>query len=588
MGQQHCINRTASTALACERRRDPHCCYREGMQLELDSFGTTALILVLAATVAFLAHRARQPLIIAFILVGVVVGPSALDWVNNAEALDLFAEIGIAILLFLVGLKLDVNLVRSVGPVALATGLGQIAIMAIVGFGISMLFGLDLIAAAVVGVAITFSSTIIVVKLLSDQRELDELHGRVALGLLIVQDVVVIVVMIVLTSLGGSSAAGIDIGAEALRILLSGGGLLVGIAVAMRWVLPWLLERVATSQELLIVWSVAWAIGIAALTDVLGFSIEVGAFLAGFALASTRYREQVHASLSGLRDFLLLFFFIVLGSELDFGAIGAQVPLAIVLSLFVLVGTPIFMIAIMSMMGYPARVGFRAGLAIAQISEFSLILIALTRDIGLVNTEIVGLVTLVALITIAGSSYLIPHSSAIATRLEPVLSRLQRNNARVPTPEPAARYDAIVFGHGRFGTQLIHELIGEGCRVLLVEWDPFAEVTLQDAHLDAHVDVVFGDARSPDFPEILPVRDVRFIISTVPDVDTNLVLAASLRRAGATCPIAVTVHTDDAAHLYRPALLDGTVSTVLHPFRDAADDALDTLKRLELAERDGA
>jgi Kef-type K+ transport system membrane component KefB len=507
------------------------------------------------------------------------------DWVHEAEALELFAEIGIAILLFLVGLKLDINLVRSVGPVALVTGLGQIVVTAIVGFGIALLFGLDLIAAAVVAVAITFSSTIIVVKLLGDHRKLDELHGRVALGLLIVQDVVVIVVMIVLTSIGSGATGGgsVDLGAEALRILLSGGGLLIGIAVAMRWVLPWLLDRVATSQELLIVWSVAWAIGIAAITDVLGFSIEVGAFLAGFALASTRYREQVHASLSGLRDFLLLFFFIVLGAELDFAAVGGQVPLAIALSLFVLVGTPIIMIGIMSLMGYPARVGFLAGLAIAQISEFSLILIALTRDIGLVDDDIVGLVTLVALITIAGSSYLIPYSEQIATRLEPLLNKLQRRSPRKAEPDASVHYDAIVFGHGRFGSQLVRELVGDGCRVLLVEWDPFAEVTLADAELTTHVDVVFGDARSPDFPETLPVRDVRFIISTVPDVDTNLVLATALRRAGATCPIAVTVHTDEAAHLYRAALIDETISTVLHPFRDAVDDALETLKRLEAA-----
>ncbi len=558
------------------------------MAFELDTFGITALILALAAGVAFIAHRARQPLIIAFIIVGIIAGPSVFDWVHEAEALELFAEIGIAILLFLVGLKLDVNLVRSVGPVALATGLGQIVVTAIVGFGIALLFGLDLVAAAVVAVAITFSSTIIVVKLLGDHRKLDELHGKVALGLLIVQDVVVIIVMIVLTSIGSGATDGgsVDLGAEAVRILLGGGGLLLGIGIAMRWVLPWLLDRVATSQELLIVWSVAWAIGIAALTDILGFSIEVGAFLAGFALASTRYREQVHASLSGLRDFLLLFFFIVLGAELDFAAIGGQVPLAIALSLFVLVGTPIIMIGIMSLMGYPARVGFLAGLAIAQISEFSLILIALTKDIGLVGDEIVGLVTLVALITIAASSYLIPYSEPIATRLEPLLNKLQRRSPRKAEPDASIRYDAIVFGHGRFGSQLVRELVGDGCHVLLVEWDPFAEVKLADAALANHVDVVFGDARSPEFPETLPVRDVRFIISTVPDVDTNLVLATALRHAGATCPIAVTVHTDEATHLYRQALIDETISTVLHPFREAADDALETLKRLEAAEPD--
>lgn len=553
--------------------------------MQLDAFGLTAAILVLAGAVAFVAHRLRQPLIIAFIVVGVLVGPSALNWVHEAEPLELFAEIGIAILLFLVGLKLDISLVRSVGPVALATGIGQIIVTVIAGFGIAFAFGLDPLGAAMVAIAITFSSTIIVVKLLSDQRELDELHGRVALGLLIVQDVVVIIVMIALTSIGD---AGSDPGGQALRILVSGGGLLAGIAVAMRWVLPWLLDRVATSQELLIVWSVAWAMGIAALTDVMGFSIEVGAFLAGFALASTRYREQVAASLSGLRDFLLLFFFIVLGAGLDFSAIGAQVPAAIALSLFVLIGTPLIMIGIMSLMGYPARVGFLAGLAIAQISEFSLILIALTRDLGFVDDDIVGLVTLIALITIAGSSYLIPHAKRIATRLEPLLSRLQRRTTRPVTAADGVQYDVIVFGNGRFGSQLVSALAAAGDRVLLVEWDPFAEVRVREADLAARVDVVFGDARSPDFPETLPVQGVRFIVSTVPDVDTNLVLASALRRHGATCPLAVTVHTDAQGHAYRHALIDGTVSTVLHPFRDAVDDAIETLHRLADAARDDA
>ena len=273
------------------------------MHLELDTFGLTAAILAVAGLVAFLAHRARQPLIIAFILVGIVVGPSVLGWVAEVEPLELFAEIGIAILLFLVGLKLDVNLIRSIGTVALLTGLGQVVFTSAIGFGIALLFGLDPIAALYVAVALTFSSTIIIVKLLSDKRELDELHGRIALGFLIVQDIVVIVAMIALTSFAGGGDA--PIGDQVLRLVLSAGGIFIGLFVMMRWVLPWLLKLLATSQELLVVWSVAWAVALAAVTDVLGFSIEVGAFLAGFALASTRYRESIAASLSGLRDFLL-------------------------------------------------------------------------------------------------------------------------------------------------------------------------------------------------------------------------------------------------------------------------------------------
>lgn len=547
------------------------------MPLELDTFGITAAILAVAGVVAFLAHRARQPLIIAFILVGIVVGPSALGWITEAEPLELFAEIGIAILLFLVGLKLDVALIRSIGVVALMTGLGQVVFTSAVGFGIALLFGLDPIAALYVAVALTFSSTIIIVKLLSDKRELDELHGRIALGFLIVQDIVVIVAMIALTTFAGGGEA--PIGDQVLRLVLSAGGLFLGLFVAMRWVLPWLLTLLASSQELLIVWSVAWAVTLAALTDVLGFSIEIGAFLAGFALASTRYREAIAASLSGLRDFLLLFFFIVLGAQLDFAAIGEQIPAAIVLSLFVLIGNPLIVLIIMGAMGYPSRVGFLAGLAVAQISEFSLILIALGRDLGQVGDDMVGLVTLVGLITIGGSTYMILYSKQLYAWLEPALRVFERRRPRPEPPFDAESVDAIVYGYGRFGRQLVRELAQSGHSVLVVEWDPYARTALDDP--SGPVTLVFGDASSPEFPEVLPVRTARWIISTLPDADTNLVLADALRRHGATCPIAVTVHNDDTAHRYRQALIDGTISTVLHPFREAADDLLEALARLE-------
>lgn len=557
-----------------------------GVDLPIDTFGLTAAILAVAGVVAFLAHRAKQPLLIAFILVGIIVGPSVLGWIDEAEPLELLAEIGIAMLLFLVGLKLDINLIRSIGIVALLTGLGQVVFTSAVGFGIALLFGLDPVAALYVAVALTFSSTIIIVKLLSDKRELDELHGRIALGFLIVQDIVVIVAMIALTSFAGGGDA--PIGDQVLRLVLSAGGIFIGLFLMMRWVLPWLLKSIASSQELLIVWSVAWAVALAAVTDVLGFSIEVGAFLAGFALASTRYRESIAASLSGLRDFLLLFFFIVLGAELDFSTIGDQIPAAIVFSLFVLIGNPIIVLIIMGAMGYPSRVGFLAGLAVAQISEFSLILIALGRDLGQVDDGIVGLVTLVGLITITGSTYMILYSKQLYSWLEPALRIFERKHTRPDQAFEGEQFDAIVFGHGRFGQQLVREIADSGCTVLVVEWDPYARVEIEAEHLADRVSVVFGDANSPEFPETLPVRHARWIISTLPDADTNLALSASLRRHGATCPIAVTVHTDSAETLYREALHEGVISTVLHPFRDAADDALEILKRLEDAEPESA
>ncbi|WP_150309071.1 cation:proton antiporter [Planctomonas psychrotolerans] len=544
----------------------------------MDPFGTTAAVLAVAALVAFAANRARQPLIVAFILVGILVGPSFLGWVEDAGELDLLAEIGIAILLFLVGLKLDLHLVRSIGGVALITGLGQVVFTSLVGYGLALWFGMPAIEALYVAVALTFSSTIIIVKLLSDKRELEELHGRIALGFLIVQDVVVIIVMIALSSLGGErGGTGLD---SVWVIVLGGTGLIVGMSAMMKWVLPRALELVATSQELLIVCSVAWAVSVAALTEWLGFSVEVGAFLAGFALASTRFRESIASSLTGLRDFLLLFFFIVLGSQLDFSAVGSQVPAAIAFSLFVLIGNPLIVLVIMGVMGYPKRVSFLAGLAVAQISEFSLILVALGRDLGHLDADTVGLVTLVGMITIGGSTYLILYSKQLFDLLSPVLGVFERRRPHDVPPPDGERFDVILFGNGRFGRRLIEQFTDAGHTVLVIDWDPYARLELRNAGLHSLVALRYGDADNPQFPETLPLASARWIVSTIADPDTNKVLAGSLRRHGATAPIAVTAHSGTAARQLAPEIERGAIDLILEPFGDASDDAITALRNL--------
>ncbi len=537
-----------------------------------DTFTTTSLVLAVAAVVAFLAHRARQPLIVAFIAVGVLVGPSVLNLVSDSEPLDLFAEIGIAVLLFLVGLKLDIQLVRTTGKVALTTGLGQVVFTSAIGFLLALVLGMAATTALYVAVALTFSSTIIIVKLLSDKRELDKLHGRIALGFLIVQDIVVVIAMIALTGLSGDGDTHIAV--QILRIVVTGTALLAGMWVVMRWVLPRVLTLVASSQELLIVSAVAWAVAIAALSDRIGFSVEVGAFLAGFALASTPYRESIASSLSGLRDFLLLFFFIQLGAQLDFSAIGAQVPAAIVLSLFVLIGNPIIVLIIMGTMRYARRVSFLSGLAVAQISEFSLILIALARDLGHVDNDAVGLVTLVGLITIGISTYMIIYSHQIFDRLSPLLKVFERRDAIADRDMVTEHFDVIVFGYGRFGRHLVQHLVAGGHRVMVVDWDPYGRVYLDDSTMCGNIKLVYGDADDPEFPASLPLAEARWIISTIARSDTSVVLARSLRRWGATGLIAVTALTVRDADRLHAAVREGAVDVVLQPFDDAADDAI--------------
>jgi len=525
-------------------------------------------VLAVAAVVGFIATRLKQPLIVAFIAVGIIVGPSVLGWVSEEASLELLAEIGIAVLLFLVGLKLDIHLVRTTGKVAVITGLGQVIFTSVVGFGIAYALGMSLVTSLYVAVALTFSSTIIIVKLLSDKRELDELHGRIAIGFLIVQDIVVVVVMIALTAFGGERDG--DLSTEVGLVLGKGAAFLLTIGVLTKWVLPRLLALVAQSRELLVVSAVAWAVSVAAVSDWLGFSTEVGAFLAGFALASTPFRESLASSLTGLRDFLLLFFFIELGSNLDFAEVGSQIPAAILLSAFVLIGNPIIVMVIMGVMGYPKRVSFLSGLAVAQISEFSLILVALGLQLGQIENETVGLVTLVGLITIGLSTYLILCSQQIFDRISPLLSVFEKRTPTVPDeahqPEPA---DVIMFGFGRFGTHLARQLAHEGQSVLVVDWDPHAATVIDIEG----VRVLYGDAEDPEFPSSLPLATATWVVSAVPRYDTNMVLIDAVRHWGFTGKIAVTAHTDaDAARIGR-----ADVDLVMQPFLEAADDTVEQL-----------
>ncbi|MEX0592850.1 MAG: cation:proton antiporter family protein [Nitriliruptoraceae bacterium] len=521
-----------------------------------------AAVLAVCVAAGVLAMLLRQPLIVGLIAAGISVGPEVLGLVESTSEIELLAKIGIALLLFVVGLKLDVRLVRKLGPVALATGLGQVAFTSIVGFAIAIGLGFDVVPALYIAVALTFSSTIIIVKLLADKRELDDLHGRIALGFLIVQDIVVVLAMIVITA-SGDTGPDADLAAEIFQVVVKGVGLLAFVAVIGRYVAPRVAHVLARSSELLVLASVTWAILLAAISIMLGFSEEVGAFLAGMSLASTPYREAISGRLSTLRDFLLVFFFIELGTKFELGAAGEQLTAALVFSVFVLVGNPIIVMVIMGIMGYRKKVSFKAGLTVAQISEFSLILAALGATQGHIGNEIVGLITAVGLVTIGVSTYLIYGSDAIYDRLEPMLRIFERAQPKtsLDIDDEHAEPEFVVIGLGRLGSTVLRELIERDDAVIGVDFDPRSAHTHQ---LD--VPIIYGDAEDPDLAEQLPLSQTRWIISTLRNVDANLMLLSTFRRHGYDGKIAVCVDDDRAAE----QLSSKGADLIIRPLQSAA------------------
>jgi Kef-type K+ transport system membrane component KefB len=535
------------------------------------AFEQIAAVLAVCVVAGLLATLLRQPLIVGLIAAGIAVGPEALGLVEASDEIELLAKIGISLLLFVVGLKLDVRLVRALGPVALATGLGQVLFTSAAGYLIAISLGFTVVQSVYIAVALTFSSTIIIVKLLTEKRELDHLHGRIALGFLIVQDIVVVLAMIAITAVGDTTTDGSLLGQFA-SVVVRGAGLLLVVGLIGRYVAPRVTHVLARTPELLVLAAVAWAVALAAVTILLGFSEEVGAFLAGMALASTPYREALSSRLSTLRDFLLVFFFIELGTSFELTAAAEQIPAAVLFSLFVLFGNPIIVLVIMGYMGYPKKVSFKAGLTVAQISEFSLILVALGVTQGHIGDDVVGLVTAVGLITITASTYLIYGSDRIHDRLEPLLRVFERSRVRSTAELGTERepVDVIVVGLGRFGRTVVDELRTAGDRVLGVDWDPRS---IRPDAWGGDVQVIYGDADDPELAEQLPLSGVRWVISTLRDVDGNLTLLHSLERAGYRGRIVVSA--DDEADEAR--LEQAGADLTIRPLHVAATPLMDLL-----------
>ena len=544
------------------------------------SFFEITSLLVLTAIIGFIGAFLRQPLIVCFIVVGLVAGPSALDIVHSTEKIHLLSELGIALLLFLVGIKLDLKLIKSIGPVSLLTGLGQVIFTSIIGFGIGLLLGLDTTTSIYVAVALTFSSTIIIVKLLSDKREIDSLHGQIALGFLIVQDLVVVFSMIVLSAIGMGASQDGDALEIVSRVVISAIALVAFVICFIKYIANPLTSKLAKTPELLVVFALAFATLFATVGKVVGLGMEIGGLLAGVAVASTPIKESISSRLGPLRDFLLLFFFIALGSTLDLSLLGDYLFEAIVFSIFVLVGNPLIVLVIMGILGYRKRTGFLAGLTVAQISEFSLIFITMGVTITHLESKVLGLVTLVGIITIASSTYMITYSHKLFELLEPYLHIFERKETSKEIKPSSAlktnKYDIVIFGFGRFGTSVATQLHKKNYSILVVDFNPDA---LAEAKI-LGVPFIYGDVTDAEFVAELPMNYTKWIVSTIPTHhlglaidDTRKTIVQLSRAAGYSGKFAVVSHTDSENR----KLIEQGIDLILRPYLDAATRATERL-----------
>ena len=331
-------------------------------------FFEIALIVCVAAIFAGVFRVLRQPAILAYILTGVVLAPLGLLSIESHDFLRTLGEVGITLLLFMIGLEIRIKELPTIGRVALITSVFQIIFTFGLGFAIAALLGFDILSSSYIAIALVFSSTIVVVKLLSDKRDLGSLYGKIAVGILLVQDFLAISILILLSGFKNGGMVSPD---QVILIGLKAVVLVGWIVVLSQKVMPRIVGLFAKSSETLFLISLAWLFGLSAFVSsgVIGFSIEIGGFLAGLALSNSIVNYQIIAKARILRDFFIILFFVILGVQMDFANISAVIIPAIILSAFVLTLKPLIVSFIMGGLGYRKRTSFLTGISLAQISD---------------------------------------------------------------------------------------------------------------------------------------------------------------------------------------------------------------------------
>jgi Kef-type K+ transport system membrane component KefB len=503
-----------------------------------------SLLLVITVVISFLIRFLRQPLIIAYIFSGIIAGPFILNLFDgNHDLYTTFAQFGVVLLLFIIGLNLNFNHLKSIGKTSLITGLGQVAFTAGIGLVLLLAMNMQLIAAIYLAIAITFSSTIIIMKLLSDKKETETVYGRHTIGLMLVQDVIAVFLIIFLGMISSEDPNG---GATILVLISK---LIISLSVlylASKYLLPKLLNKIAGSSELLFLFTLAWCFGVASLLLVLGFSIEIGAIISGIALSSSPYQLEIGSRIKPLRDFFLILFFIVLGSEMIIGSFGEVVVPALILSVFILVGNPLILYILFRNLKFTRRNSFLAGLTAAQVSEFGFVILFAGRHLGHIQGNEVAIFTAVAIVTIFVSSYLISYNGQVYQFFLPLFKIFGPDKHR-QTEKVQTKHKVWVVGYRRIGERVAEALTDLKVDFGVIDFDPEAIEKLQKNNIPHY----FGDISDIEFLEGLPIASSKLVIMTIPSVNDQISLMEFVRDCKSKVLIIANAYQrNDAATLY--------------------------------------
>lgn len=509
----------------------------------MDIFFQIGIMFIIAAFGAYISKLLRQPMIPFYMLTGVLLGP-VLGLITGSSMIRTMSEIGIAFLLFIVGLELNLKKLRDTGLISIVGGIAQVALVALAGYLAAALLGYTRMESSYIGLILAFSSTMVVVKLLSDKRELETLHGKIIIGILLLQDLIAIFAMSAMLALDGVISLPI------ISSLLKAATLIVAAYLLSKYLFPVIFRKAAESQELLLLVSLGICFLFSIFASYIGFSIAIGGFIAGLSLANLPYNVEIVGRVKSLRDFFSTLFFVSLGLEIMLFSLKKIILPLIVFSAIVLLFKPLVLMTISALFRYTKRTSFLTSISLAQISEFSMIIAAQGLMLGHVSNEIFSLTVILAIITMGATSYLIKFEGWFYRILSKPLAifDIQDTGKRLEYLPKELEYDVLLIGYDRIGYNIFKMLTKAKKSFLVIDFNPDIIKRL----VAKRISCIYGDVGDPEILERLNLSKTQLAISTVPDMNDNIHIIKKVKRENPGAVIYTTASViDDALRLYR-------------------------------------
>jgi CPA2 family monovalent cation:H+ antiporter-2 len=522
-------------------------------------FRDLAYVFVAAGFGALLARLAHQPLILGYVFGGILISPlTPGPSVSNIHTFELFAEIGVVLLMFSVGIEFSLRDLLRVKWVAIVGG----PLGILLSVGLSMALGSALgwapLQAVAIGIVVSVASTMVLARLLIDRGELHSRHGRIMIGITLVEDLAVVVLIILIPRLGELQPGRLLDVAAGLGLALS---ILAPFLFLAARVVPALLTRVARleSPELFLLVALALALATAAVTQAVGLSLALGAFLAGLIISESDYAHETLARVLSLRDLFVALFFVTIGALINPAAVAHNLGLLGIIVALVIPGKLLIWTVVVRLFGHPAWTAILVGVGLTQIGEFSFILVQVARNAGQVGDDVYNATLAAALLTILGNALLVRYAprwidrAAAARRPKPVAG---------PAEEETTQPRVVICGFGRVGSAVGDALQAFGTPFIAIDSNPDVVRGLRERGLPC----LYGDAAQRTLLERAGVERAPLIVVALPDADRAELAVRNARAANRVRPILARAHAAAA----RARLLAAGASEAIQPEFEAA------------------